>query len=467
MRSAATVLVIDDDPDLCLLCRQILEPEGYAVITCCDPDQGVETFVRQKPAVVLLDLRFPHTDGFEVLERLQRRDASTAVVVITAHASVESAVRAMKAGALDYITKPFADPFSLRAVVDRALAHRTLLRENQSLRRALQRQGQYDELVGNSAPMQQVKQLIERVAPTDATVLICGESGTGKELVARALHRLSHRAERPYVRISCGSLTETLLTSELFGHARGAFTGAVQRKTGLFEAADGGTLFLDEIGDTSLNLQSQLLRVLQEGEVRPVGDTTVRQVDVRVIAATNRPLEQMIAEGTFRRDLFYRLKVVVISLPPLRDRMDDLPLLVGRFLEKHGGEDGQKLSISPQAQRLLAAHTWPGNVRELEHVIERAVLLRAGNSIQPEDLPEELRCGVLSRQDGPAPTDTTFWLRTRDELEQEHVRAVLAYTQGNRSSAARILGMSRRTLYEKLRSWNVPTPRTGSDIADA
>jgi DNA-binding NtrC family response regulator len=449
------VLICDDDESALQLCRQVLEPHGYSLHLAASGEQALDIFRNHSIDCVLTDYKLPGISGLDLLRSVHQLDPSSVVVIMTAFATVQNAVEAMKQGAFDYITKPFPSPAELCVVVEKGLEQRRLLMENQQLRRAVREKYKFDNIIGKSAAMQPVFSKIEKAAPTDSTILIRGESGVGKELVARALHQHSKRKDNPFVRVNCSAFTESLLESELFGHEKGAFTGASREAPGLIAAADGGTLFLDEVGDMGTSLQAHLLRVLQNGEYRRVGETRTRNADLRVITATNQPLERMIREGSFREDLYYRLKVIDINIPPLRERMDDLPLLERHFLAKQEkkqipGPDGvyPVYRLDTAARRILRRYSWPGNVRELENTLERACVLCEGHTIRPEDLPEEL----LRVEASSSPTPPRGVLEL---TEAEQIREVLKQTGGHRSRAADILGITRRTLYQKIKRFEI------------
>jgi DNA-binding NtrC family response regulator len=394
---------------------------------------------------VVSDIRMAEVDGLQVIDAFRRRAPDTPVILVTAFGNVDGALEAIRRGAADYISKPY-DVDAIKVVVARSLKQRELALENRNLRRDLRDKYRLENVVGRSEAMLHVYKTAARVASTDATVLIQGESGTGKELVARAIHASSPRAGGPFVAVDCGAIAEGVLESELFGHARGAFTGAQATRRGLFEEADHGTLFLDEIGDVGPGLQARLLRALQEGTVRPVGANEPVAVDVRVVAATNRDLEQAVKDGTFRADLYYRLDVVGIRIPPLRERREDVPLLAEHFAHKHGRAEGA--TLSPAARDLLAAYDWPGNVRELENVIARALAMNPSGVILPEDLPEAIRGAA---RPPPSPTGLAAGDRpTLAELERRYAAQVLAETGGNKTRAAEVLGIDRKTLYRLL-----------------
>ncbi len=438
---SAKVLVVDDDPDIVAVLSELLKKEGHQVTTCAAGGAAIAAGSAEQFDVVLADIRLPDMDGLAVLRAFQEASPETAVVVTTAFGTVETAIQAIQAGAYDYIPKPFKLD-EVRIVVQRALERKRLLQENRRYRQELRGKYRLENVVGSSGPMLDIFKTVARVAPTKSTVLLQGESGTGKELIARTIHYNSDRAQGAFVAVDCGALPETLLESELFGHERGAFTGASSLKRGLFEAAGGGTCFLDEIGDVSPAVQSRLLRVLQEHEIKRVGGTEPIKVDVRVIAATNKRLETLVKAHAFREDLFYRLSVVTITLPPLRERGEDIPLLAEFFLRKSAGETGKRVErIAPEAMALLTGYPWPGNVRELEHTIERAVILTQNPTILPQDLPSDLRAPPGGR---PAVDALVLPLR---EVERRHLLFALERAQGNRKRAAEWLGITRRTLY--------------------
>jgi DNA-binding NtrC family response regulator len=435
------ILVVDDDPEIVAVLAELLKKEGHQVTACAAGAAAISAGRDEKFDVVLADIRLPDMDGLTVLRAFQEASPETAVVVMTAFGTVETAIQAIKAGAYDYIPKPFKLD-EVRIVVQRALERKRLLQENRRYRQELRGKYRLENVVGSSGPMLDIFKTVARVAPTKSTVLIQGESGTGKELIARTIHYNSDRAQRPFVAVDCGALPETLLESELFGHERGAFTGATTLKRGLFEVAQGGTCLLDEIGDVSPVVQSRLLRVLQEHEIKRVGGMEPIKVDVRVIAATNKHLESLVKAHKFREDLYYRLSVVSVTLPPLRERGDDIPLLAEFFLRKFAQESGKRVErIAPEAMALLTAYPWPGNVRELEHAIERAVILTQNPTLLAQDLPPDLQAPP-----GGRPTADAQVLPLR-EVERRHLLFALERAQGNRKRAAEWLGITRRTLY--------------------
>ncbi|MCP9448463.1 MAG: sigma-54 dependent transcriptional regulator [Nitrospira sp.] len=445
----ATILVADDDAVARELLAEALRKEGYTVDAYASGEETIARGRRGNVDLVLTDLRMGAVDGLAVLREFKRMSPDTVVVVLTAFGSLEGAIEAIKQGAYDYLAKPFKKE-DIKLVVKRGLEHRRLLQENARFRQELKSRDQWSPLVGSSPAMMEVYKLVARVAANKSTVLLQGESGTGKELIARAIHAHGPRRDKPFIPVNCGALPDTLLESEMFGYEKGAFTGAVGNKVGLFESANGGTLFLDEIGDLGKDLQVKLLRVMQDHEVRRVGSTTSTKVDVRIIAATNQNLEQLVKEGRFRDDLYYRLKVVPIVLPSLAERREDIPMLVHHFLQKFSGGANQTVhGLLPETMAILTRYRWPGNVRELENVIERAVSLSHGPLLTPEDLPAAIRLGAQAEQDSKQPrcdqTDEAYL--TLEEVEKRHLIRVLKETRGNKVKAAKILGIDRRTLY--------------------
>ena len=437
------ILIVDDE----LVVRDSLgrwfAGEGYEIGLAASGREALAAVQEKHFDLALVDIKMPGMDGMELQKKLADADTDLLVVIMTGYASVETAVQALKRGAYDYITKPI-DPDELVHLVDKALEHKRTSRELEKLRENLQEIYPQTELIGKSPPMKRVFELIEMVAPTDTTVLISGESGTGKELVARAIHAMSPRRYMPMVVIHCGALTETLLESELFGHERGAFTGAQYRRKGKFEVADGGTVFLDEISDISLKTQTDLLRVLQEKEIVRVGGTQSIRVDFRCVAATNRDLEELVKAGSFRPDLYYRLKVLCIDLPPLRERREDIPLLADHFLHKLAtAMNRPPPRLSTEAIDVLLKHDWPGNVREMENSIERALVISREPEIQPADFPFQLR--ATESRNG----------RSLNDVERGHIEKVVQECEGNLSRAARILGIDRSTLYSKLKRYGL------------
>jgi DNA-binding NtrC family response regulator len=437
----AKVLVVDDDPEIAGVLGELLKKDGHEVMVFASGEGAVSAGREARFDVVLVDIRLPDMDGLAVLRAFQESSPESAVILMTAFGTVETAIQAIKAGAYDYVPKPFKLD-EVRIVVERALERKRLLHENRRFRQELRGKYRLENVVGASGPMLEIFKTAARVAPTKSTVLIQGESGTGKELIARTIHHNSDRAQGPFVTVDCGALPETLLESELFGHERGAFTGATALKRGLFEVGRGGTCLLDEVGDVSPAVQARLLRVLQEHEIKRVGGTEPIKVDVRVIAATNKDLEALVKGHRFREDLFYRLSVVTMKLPPLRERVSDIPLLAEFFLRKCAREAGKAVErIAPETMALLTGHPWPGNVRELEHAIERAVILTQNPTLLPQDLPPDLQALKGTR---PAAAAEVLPLR---EMERRHLLFALERAGGNRKRAAEWLGITRRTLY--------------------
>ncbi|HEX7623745.1 MAG TPA: sigma-54 dependent transcriptional regulator [Anaeromyxobacteraceae bacterium] len=444
----ARIFVVDDDTVSRELLARILASDGHQVTALADGREALERLAEgEPPDLVVSDIRMGELDGLQLTDALRQRAPDTPVLLVTAFGNIDGAVDAIRRGAFDYLSKPY-DVDGIKVVVARALEQRRLALENRTLRRDLREKYRLENVVGRSEAMLQVYKTAARVAATDATVLIEGESGTGKELVARAIHAASPRAPRPFVAVDCGAIAEGVLESELFGHARGAFTGAQAMRRGLFEEANQGTLFLDEIGDVGQNLQARLLRALQEGTIRRVGTNETIAVDVRVVAASNRDLAQAVKEGRFREDLFYRLNVVTIVIPPLRDRREDIPLLAEHFAAKHGKAEGA--AISAPARDLLVAYDWPGNVRELENVVARALALNPSGVVTPEDLPEHVRSARPAAATLAAVAGVTQERPTLAELEKRYAAQVLQETGGNKTRAAEILGIDRKTLYRLL-----------------
>jgi DNA-binding NtrC family response regulator len=450
----ANILVVDDDAETLDLLREILGEEGYRVVTSSSGEDALEVGKQELFDVIISDMRLGTSlNGLDVLRAYKTIQPESEVILITAFGSMETAIEAVKAGAFDYLSKPFKIEEVLLQV-SRALGNRKLLRENRNLKRQLESQGQLSSLVGRSPKMLEIYKKIAVVADSRSTVLICGESGTGKELVARAIHGNGPRAGGRFYPVNCGGLAESLLETELFGHVRGSFTGAIENKRGIFEEASGGTVFLDEVSEMSPALQVKVLRTLEDQEVRRIGSNQVIKVDVRIIAASNRKLAELVEEGKFRQDLYYRLRVIEIDLPPLRDRMEDIPLLVEHFLKKFGGERGREFSISPYALSALMSYEWPGNVRELENALESAAALTRTGFISPDNLPPKL-CREL-REDNRL---ESFYadLPSLDEMEKHYLAHVLKVTGGNKARTASILGIDRKTLYRKIEEYKIRT----------
>ncbi len=444
-----TILLVDDEPSARETMALLLRRRGHRVIAAADVGGATKALAETAFEVVVTDLRMPDGDGLDVLRAAKAHCPDADVILLTAYAGWESAKEAIRLGAFDYFEKG-REPDELLHRIERAVEDKALRRENENLRAQVRERFGLEGLIASSAEMVQVLDLVERVAPTDATVLIRGESGTGKEIIAKALHHASQRAAGRFVAINCGALPEPLLESEIFGHVKGAFTGAGANKKGLFEAAHGGTLFLDEIGEMTPGLQVKLLRALQSGEVRPVGSTQVITVDARVVAATNRDLEPMIRQGSFREDLFYRLNVIPIVLPPLRERREDIPLLAEHFLARFAQRQGRVLRLSAGATERLLRYAWPGNVRELENAMERLAILARDETIEPGDLPAHVGAGLAL---GAAPGLAAE--QTLAEAERAHITQILERYGWNHSRAAEALGIGRTTLWRKLKDYGI------------
>jgi DNA-binding NtrC family response regulator len=448
------ILVVDDEEIVRESLGGWLEKDGYTVVQAPDGPSAVEKLKAERWSIVVADLKMPGMDGLQVLEEAKKIQPDVSFVIMTAYATVDTAVAAMKKGAYDYLVKPF-DPEELTLMMQKIVSQQSLLRENAVLRQALKREYRFRDLVSKSPAMQSVFELAKTAARSNSTILVLGESGSGKEVLARAIHAESLRAEGSFVAVSCAALTESLLESELFGHEKGSFTGATARRKGKFEAAHGGTLFLDEIGDISGKLQLDLLRVLEERKVHRIGGNENIEIDVRIIAATNRDLRKAVADGKFREDLFYRLNVIPITLPPVRQRREDLPLLVDSILERLAVEMKKRLDgISAEAMTAIMSHDWPGNVRELRNVLERGAVVAQGPTLQLVDL-------GLGGNGSKGELPRTGALASLEDMERRHVAAVLAHAGGNVSQAARILGIDRVTLYNKMKRYGIR--RDGED----
>ncbi len=448
-----SILIVEDEPKMRRLLELQLAEEGFLACTAPDAETGVQLLNKEPFDLVVTDFKLPGMSGLEFLQAVKRIDANLPVVIMTAYGTVESAVDAMKSGASDYVLKPFSLA-ELVLVIRKELATHELREENRDLREALGHRYEYKNIIAQSDKMQAVLALVERVAPTNATVLIGGESGVGKDMIARAIHEHSNRASGPFVKINSTAIPENLLESELFGYERGAFSGAVSSKLGKFELADKGTLFLDEIGDVPAAIQVKLLRVLQDREFERLGGTKTHKVDVRLIAATNRDLRAALEEGTFREDLYYRLNVVAIDVPPLREHKEDIPALAKFFLEKFARESGKPVQgITPQAVRLLMDFHWPGNVRELENILQRSVTLCSGTMLDAADIQFD---SARRRATDAAPVLPEGM--TLEQWEEEMIREALRRANGNKSQAARSLGLSRNALRYRLSKMGVPDP---------
>jgi DNA-binding NtrC family response regulator len=455
MNELSDLLVVDDDDDFRETLVQRLRRRGYRVRDVSDGLAALAELGRRQFALVVTDLMMPNMSGLELLEKLKGTDSECEVILLTGEATIETAVKAMKLGAYDYLTKP-CSLTEFDTLVDKAIERRRLAQENVHLKQVIERSQPQTEMIGNSPALKEVWRLIERAGPTDKAILIQGESGTGKELVARALHRRSLRAAQPLVAINCAALPETLLESELFGHEKGAFTGAVAAKPGFFEMADGGTLFIDEIGEMPGSLQAKLLRVLEDGSMRRIGSVKERRVDVRLLAATNRNMAEEVKAGRFREDLFYRINVMSLQLPPLRDRADDIPLLVRHFL-------GPDWKIEPEALEAMQRYRWPGNVRQLINALERAKILADDYLILVDELPHEVTAGGDMTGHATA-NGVAVEAPISDELaalQKAHVLEVLKRERGNKARAARALGVNRRSLYRMLEKYGIHTGEHG------
>jgi len=444
----AKILVIDDDNSLRRVLEYNLQEEGYDVHAASSGEEGLYWFGQAKPDLVITDMKMTGMDGLMVLKSIKERSPETLVIIITAFGTVDVAVEAMKSGAYDYITKPF-NRDELKLTVKKALQFNGLTEENKRLKSELTDKADFRTIVGSSKEMEKVFDVIRKVADTEAAILITGESGTGKELVARSIHNNSSRRDAPFVAINCAAIPRDLLESELFGHVKGAFTGAIKDKTGKFQLAEGGTLFLDEVGELPLELQPKLLRALQEKEVEAVGGTTIQKLDVRVVSATNLDVDKAIANGTFREDLYYRLGVIPIHLPPLRERRKDIPLLIRYFCGKHGSD---KVTFDKDALHTLVMYPWPGNVRELENTVERLLIMRNGDVIGIDELPEKfLENGVTGSAVIKLP-DEGYSL---EQLEREVVVQALERNHWNQTAAARFLRIPRHTLIYRLEKYGI------------
>ncbi|MFO7984662.1 MAG: sigma-54 dependent transcriptional regulator [Desulfatiglandaceae bacterium] len=454
-KNKAAILIVDDDPGHLATLKTIVKSWGYEVHGAEDGTGAVDTAMKRPYDVILMDVRMAVMSGIEALTRIHEYNPAIPILIMTAYSSVESAVEAMKAGAYDYLTKPL-DFDDLKISLERALEHRRLKEENETLKQKLRSNVILKNIVGKSPAMKELVDMVALVAPSEATVLITGESGTGKELIARAIHANSLRSKAPLVIVNCAALAETLLESELFGHEKGAFTGADRRREGRFVQADKGTIFLDEIGEMSPAMQANLLRVIQDRELQRVGSDSTVQVDVRIVAATNRNLKWEVTEGRFREDLYYRLNVVPLNVPPLRDRIDDIPLLAKHFLDLYAEKNGKRVKgFSPMAMDRMLKYPWPGNVRELENAVERGVILVPGEYISEKELPLSLT------ETDPEDTDSEKTLSSYptgvslEDMEKQIISDTLKATEGNKSETARKLGINRRTLYKKIEKYGL------------
>jgi two-component system, NtrC family, nitrogen regulation response regulator NtrX len=448
------ILIVDDEPAIQKALRDVLEDEGYRVSVAGNGADALKAVADETPDLVFLDIWMPHMDGLETLAELRRLRPDATVVMISGHGTIETAIKATRLGAWDFIEKPLSLEKTL-VTISRALEHGRLARENATLRARLD---QRTEIIGESAPIRALRAQIATAAPSGGRVLIHGENGSGKELVARAIHTLSARAEQPFVEVNCAAIPEELIESELFGHERGAFTGALARRRGKFETADRGTLFLDEIGDMSLKTQAKVLRVLEEQAFERVGGRETLRVDVRVIAASNRDVVSLIAQGAFREDLFYRLNVIPIEVPPLRTRKEDVPALVEHFIRVFCAENGKRLkTVAPSALTYFMTYEWPGNVRELRNMVERLVIMVPGDTIGAEDLPPPLR--PKTEAAAAAPGDGKPLKEARDGFERAYILAELRAQDWNMTRTAERLGIERSHLYRKIRAYGITPPK--------
>ncbi|UCD85291.1 MAG: sigma-54-dependent Fis family transcriptional regulator [Deltaproteobacteria bacterium] len=442
MKGKAKILVVDDETIVRESLYDWLSSAGYEVVAAGDGEEALRIINQKKIKIMLADLIMPGMDGIELMKRARAIVPTISTVIITAHGTIQTAITAIREGAYDYIEKPFC-PEKVERLVKNLVEHQNLIEENISLRRKIEDRYRFEDIIAKSPKMLKIFELIKTVAPTNATVLIIGESGTGKEVIARAIYQQSQRRNKPFIATSCAALPESLLESELFGHEKGSFTGAVERKKGKFEAADKGTLFLDEIGEINANTQVHLLRALEEKKITRIGSNEEINVDVRIIAATSRNLKKMIEQGEFREDLYYRLNVVTLDLPPLKDRQEDILPLAEHFLEKYAEENNKDIKIfSPEVVEFMLNHSWPGNVRELENMVERGVILSKDNMITLNEIPQDMIHRIPDEG------------KTVDAVVRNHILKVLEETSGNISKAADILGIQRMTLYQKLKKYN-------------
>jgi DNA-binding NtrC family response regulator len=452
------VLVVDDEAGMCHILKRMLTDQGYAVDTANNGNQALQCISGEEYDVAMLDIRMPGMDGLELLDKIKQESPETTVVMMTAYGTIETAVSAMKRGAYEYISKPFNNDEVLH-IIGNAMERKRLLDRTKYLAQILEEREQLAGMVGKSKPMQDLYRLIEKVAPTDSTVLILGESGTGKELVARAIHEHSERKEEKFLAINCGALPRELIESELFGHEKGSFSGAHQRKIGLFEAADHGTLFLDEIGDLPMELQVKILRILEQMEVRRIGSVHTKEIDVRVIAATNHDLKENVNKGAFREDLFYRLSIMDITLPPLRDRNEDIPLLVDHFIARFNQKMNKSVEgVAANAMKILMEYHWPGNVRELENVIQRCMILRELGMIDAEDLPHTLIPVLKSDPSALLNPDHLTFQKAREAFEHRYLEQLLKCNEGNVTKSALMAGISRRHLQDLMKKYGLRDP---------
>lgn len=451
------ILIVDDEPLIRKSLYEILRIEGYNVQMADTAEAALEIIHATPMDIVVTDLKLPQMSGLDLLTHIKKETPKTEVILITGFGSIESAVAAMKTGAFDYVSKPINDN-EIKIIINKIIEKKALLAENENLKKILakERPSSFGDMIGQSSCMQKVYHIINSVASTNATILINGESGTGKGLVAKAIHANDkNRCDKPFIEISCGALSETLLESELFGHMKGSFTGAIKDKKGRFEFADGGTIFLDEIDAFSLNLQVKLLRVLQDGVFERVGDNITRHTNARIIVATNQNLLQLIEDGTFREDLYYRVNVIAIKMPPLRERKEDIPLIVKHYLQYYSCNSGKTIKgLTPEVEELFQQYPWPGNIRELENAIEGAVIMTQSSTIQFDDIPNSEK--FVTEADCPEENpDEKSLKKVVEEPEKEHIITVLEECHWNRNRAAAMLGINRTTLYNKIKKYNI------------
>ena len=451
------ILVVDDEKGMCHILKRMLSDQGYNVDTANSGEEAVHLIAQEIYHVALIDIRMPGMDGLELLERLKKDSPDTLVIMMTAYGTIETAVNAMKRGAYEYITKPFNNDEVLH-IISNAIERIRLIDRTRYLAEQLEEKTSLQGIIGQSKPMQDLFRLIEKVAPTDSTVLILGESGTGKELVAHAIHNQSNRKDEKFLAINCGALPRELIESELFGHEKGSFSGAHQRKIGLFESADDGTLFLDEIGDLPMELQVKILRVLEEKEIRRIGSVESKKVDVRIIAATNRDLKEDVRKNSFREDLFYRLSIMDINLPPLRNRREDIPLLIDHFIKRLNQKMNRSVEkVSADALRILMEYHWPGNVRELDNVIQRCMILRDLGIIDVDDLPKNLAPDIKSTSSPLFDPGQIPFLKAREAFEHQYLQELLRVNGNNVTRSALMAGISRRHLQELMKKFGLRT----------
>ncbi|MBU1044154.1 MAG: sigma-54 dependent transcriptional regulator [Candidatus Omnitrophica bacterium] len=451
------ILVVDDEPGMRQFLNKLLSDNGYKISTAENGNDALDLIAKQVPDLAIIDFKMPGMDGLQLLSKIKEKFPQVTVIMMTAYGTMENAIRAIKSGAYDYLSKPF-EIESILLVINKALEKKRLEAENLTLRQELKKTYTFSDIISENAAMHKIFDLIKKVAPTKSTVLIQGQTGTGKELVARAIHALSPRQEKNFVPVDCAALTESLLESELFGHVRGAFTGASQDKKGLFEVADGGTIFLDEIGHISKEVQAKLLRVLQDGDIKRVGEALTRTVDVRLIAASNEDIEKAVKQGTFREDLFYRLNVVPVWIPALMDRAEDIPMLVEHFILKYNRIEAKKVEgMTSTALKILMEYSWPGNVRELENIIHRAVVMATEAKIDLADLPQVVRIAPTADLRDKSRTLNFKKAKQRaiEVFEQRFLTEALMRHEGNVSRTAKEIGLDRRNLHKKLKSYKI------------